>query len=463
MFSGRQGEERAWGFRGGAVRTASAISHFFSAGIFEIRLGDYSPIRAFFLRWLRVVVFAFHGFVRDGCSSRASLLTYYSLFAIVPVFAMAFGIARGFGLEMLAEGRIAAMAQGMNWPPQVIGQIIGFARTMLARASGGLIAGIGFLALFWSVLSIIHSIEQTLNAIWQVRESRTMVRRVTDYLAVIVFTPILIVISSSAAISLESEVAVVSRRFALVGDLRPAIFVALGALPYVSICAMLTLTYLIIPNTRVRLRSAVAAAVFTGVIYQTVQLVYIKFQLGVSSYGAIYGGFAAIPLFIVWLRLSWMMVLFGAEIAFADENRETYGFHPQTGDLSVWSMKLLFLRVFHLISKRFSDGEPAMSPPQISEALKVPMRLTRRTLDDLSRAGLVVKTAHYVDGEQAFQPARSTEGMRIQAPVEVYEHIGDDPDAVQTQGGAGERVAALLDRLAAAASRLPENVPLKDV
>ncbi len=441
---------------------ASAISHFFSAGIFEIRLGDYSPIRAFFLRWLRVVIFAFHGFIKDGCSSRASLLTYYSLFAIVPVLAMAFGIARGFGLERLAEARTAQMAQGMNWPPEVIGQVISFSRTMLAKTSGGLIAGIGFVALFWSVLSILRSIEQTLNDIWQVRESRTMIRRVTDYLSVIVFTPILIVISGSATIFLESEVAVISRRFPLLGDFGPVIYVALGALPYLSICGMLILTYLIIPNTRVRVRSAVAAAIFTAVIYQSIQFVYIKFQLGVASYGAIYGGFAAVPLFIIWLRLSWMIVLYGAEIAVADENRETYGYHPHASDMSVWSKKVLFLQAFSLISKRFAEGAPPLSPYSISQALKLPIHLTRHILYELMGAGLIIKTARYVDGEQAYQPARSTEGMRIQAPVEAYEHIGDDPDAPQGRDG-GDRMAALLERLEAAAARLPENVLLKEV
>ncbi|MCL5096840.1 MAG: YihY/virulence factor BrkB family protein, partial [Candidatus Omnitrophica bacterium] len=224
--------------------------NFFSAEIFKIRLKDLSPVEAFLLRWLRVMVFAFHGFIRDGCSMRASSLTYYSLFSIVPVLAMAFGIASGFGLERIAETRVAEMAQGMNWPPQVIDQIIGFSHSMLERTKGGVIAGAGFIALFWSVLSIIQNIEQTLNHIWEVQESRTFVRRVTDYLAVIVFTPILIVLSSSAAILLESELAMISHRIPLVGTLRPVVLVALGALPYLSICAMLALTYLIIPNTQ---------------------------------------------------------------------------------------------------------------------------------------------------------------------------------------------------------------------
>ena len=131
-----------------------------------------------------------------------------------------------------------------------------------------------------------------------------------------------------------------------------------------------------------------------------------------------------------------MIVLYGAEIAVADENRETYGFHPHVSDMSVWSKKVLFLQAFNLISKRFTEGAPPLSPYAISQALKLPMRLTRHILYELVGAGLIIKTALYVDGEQAYQPARSTEGMRIQAPIEAYEHIGDDPDAPQGRDGA---------------------------
>jgi len=444
------------------VRAVSRVVNFFSMGIFELRLSDLSPVQAFILHWLRVLVVSFHGFVKDGCTMRASSLTYYTLFSIVPVLAMAFGIASGFGLEKIVESRITEMARELNWPTEVMDEIIAFSHAMLKRTKGGVIAGAGFVALFWSVLSIIQSIEQTLNHIWDVQESRTFLRKVTDYLAVIVFTPILIVTASSAAILLESEVAVISSRIAVLGAIRPLIFVALGALPYLSIWAMLTLTYLIIPNTRVRPRSAIVAAAFTGTLYQTVQFLYIKFQLGVTSYGAIYGGFAAIPLFVVWLRLSWMMVLYGAEIAVADENRETYGFRPDISNLSTWSSKLLFLTVFHSISTRFSEAEPAMTPVQISEGLKIPIRLVRLMLNRLTRAGLIVRTAQFIGHEPTFQPARPTEGMRIQTLIETQEHTGESPGAAENHEKS-KRMSALLKNLAAAASRLPENVLLREV
>ena len=284
---------------------ASAISHFFSGRYIRDtprRLLSHPGLLS--CAGCAFAIVAFHGFIKDGCSSRASLLTYYSLFAIVPVLAMAFGIARGFGLERLAEARTAQMAHGMNWPPEVIGQVISFSRTMLARTSGGLIAGIGFVALFWSVLSILRSIEQ--NA-----ERHLAGPGVEDNG------------EEGDGLSRGGRLHAdpyrhIGQRDHLPGERggynKPpvppfwatsgrAYYVALGALPYLSICGMLILTCLVIPNTRVRVRSAVAAALFTAVIYQSVQFIYIKFQLGVASYGAIYGGFAAVGLFIVWLRL----------------------------------------------------------------------------------------------------------------------------------------------------------------
>ena len=301
-----------------------------------------------------------------------------------------------------------------------------------------------------------------LNRIWEAEESRTFVRRVTDYLAVIVFTPILIVIASSAAILLESEVATISRKISLIRDFSPAIIVVLSALPYISICAMLTITYLILPNTTVRPKSAVVAGVFIGIVYQTVQFIYIKFQIGVASYGAIYGGFAAIPLFIVWLRLSWMMVLYGAEIAVAYENQETYSFRPDISNLSIRSTNLLFLRVFHLIAKRFSEGMPALTPPQMSENLNIPLLLVRRLLQLLVRSGLVVKTARLKGREQTYQPARSTEDLRMQTVLEARGRLGDNPQAAKVLDEA-EPVAASLRDLEDAVNHLAENKFLKEI
>ncbi|MGD0231502.1 MAG: YhjD/YihY/BrkB family envelope integrity protein, partial [Syntrophorhabdales bacterium] len=409
-------------------------------------------------RCLRVVVFALRGYIKDDCATRAASLTYYSLLSIVPVLAMAFGIAIGFGLEKVVQARLADMAAGASLPQAVVNQMIAFSHSLLERTQGGIIAVLGFLTLFWSVLAIIQSIEQSMNRIWEVRKGRTFFRKATDYLAVMVFVPVLVVISNSAAILVAGEVATINQRSGLLGDFGPVISIALKVVPFISICAVLTLTYLIIPNTRVRKRSAILAGVIMGTAYLTVQFVYVRFQLGVSRYGAIYGGFAAIPLFIAWLRLSWMMVLFGAELAVADENQETFGFHPDLSDLSILSMKILLLRMLRLVVKRFARGEPAMTARQLSEGLEIPLRLVKRLLYQLETAGLVVQTANR---DPAFQPGRTAEDLRVQLILEANERIGVSPPAATLKDG--EKIAALLSAIAAAAEKAPENVPLKDV
>ncbi len=159
------------------------------------------------------------------------------------------------------------------------------------------------------------------------------------------------------------------------GVFSTVILFLLNLLPYVSIWVLLTVLYLIMPNSRIPSRSAILGGITAGTIAQIVQWAYIKFQIGVTSYGAIYGSFAALPLFLAWVQISWMIVLFGAEIAHASEHYETYGFHPDYSRISVSSKKLLMLRIFHLLTKKFSLGEKPLSVKQVAHALEIPVRL----------------------------------------------------------------------------------------
>jgi len=440
----------------------SRLIRFFTTGILEVRLKELDPVRAFFVKYLRVIVLTFLGFARDNCTLRASSLTYYSLLSIVPVIAMAFGIAKGFGLQKLMQKHVVELAQNANWPDTVTDSILSFAESLLKNTHGGVIAGVGFLTLFWAVISILEQIEGALNTIWEVNKPRTFVRRITDYSAIVILTPILLVVSGSAAVLVTGKAAAMIQQINLLGVLGPLIFVVLKLVPYLSIWTMLFMCYLIIPNVRVQPKSALLAAVVTGTVFQVVQFIYIKFQIGVAGYGAIYGGFAALPLFIAWLNLSWMIVLFGAEIAFAHENHETFGFHPDFSRLSISSTKLLFLRVFHLMVKRFSGGEPAVSPSEIANALEIPLRLVRRILAQLSSAGLVVETTVKVRKEPTFQPGRATDDVRIQLVLDAYERLGTGPVSAPPETEA-ERVAASFHDISEALKKAPENVLLKDI
>jgi membrane protein len=440
----------------------SRILHFFKTGIWEIRLKDLPPMKALSIRYLRIILLALRGFFRDHCQKTASILTYYSLLNVVPVVAVAFAMAKGFGLEKLIEKQILQMAGKANWGADITNQIIRFSHNLLNQAKGGLIAGIGVVLLLWTVISIMGKIEESLNEIWEVKRPRTLIRKFSDYIAIMVFAPVLMVISSSATVLVASQVKVIVSKIALLGVFSKIIFLLLNLLPYASIWILLTMLYLIIPNTKIPIRSAILGGVTAGTIAQIVQWIYIKFQIGVASYGAIYGSFAALPLFLGMLQISWMIVLFGAEIANANEHYETFGFHPDYSKMSVSSKKLLMLRIFHLLTKKFSLGEKPLSASQIAHVLEIPVRLVRQLLHELSAVGLVVETTKGVKSEVAFQPGRTIENITVKFALDEYEKYGTTkiPDY---QSEEAEKISKYLKDISETIEKSPANVRLKEI
>jgi membrane protein len=262
----------------------SRILRFIETDIWALRLKDLPPLRAFLIRSLRLLLFALRKFYKDGCPARASALTFYSLLSLIPVVAVLFAIGKGFGLDKIIETQIMKFAEMGNWPPEIVDRVINFSHTQLGQASGGLIAGIGVLFLFWTAISILGNIEESFNHIWEVRKSRTLMRKFSDYLALIVITPILIVVSSSITVVVASQIQLFIEKIAVLGPLGSMILFLLKLFPYLSIWALLVVNYLVLPNTKVPVRSALLAGVLTGTLYQVVQGIYIKFQIGVVRY-----------------------------------------------------------------------------------------------------------------------------------------------------------------------------------
>jgi membrane protein len=216
------------------------------------------------------------------------------------------------------------------------------------------------------------------------------------------------------------------------------------------------------PNTRIPLRSAILGGIIGGTVAQIVQWIYIKFQIGVASYGAIYGSFAALPLFLAMLQTSWMIVLFGAEIAYASEHYETFGFHPDYARISVSSKKLLMLRIFHLLTKKFSLGEKALSAGQIAHALEIPVRLVRQLLQELTDVGLVVETLRGTTSQIAFQPGRTIENITVKVALDEYEKYGITKIPGHRSEEA-EKISRYLQEISETVERSPSNVRLKEI
>ena len=440
----------------------SQVIHFINTDIWKIRLKNLPPTKAFFIKYLRIIILASRNFVKDNCQKTASVLTYYSLLNVVPVIAVVFGIAKGFGLEKIIEKQILQTAEKANWQADLTNQILKFSHSFLEKVNGGLIAGIGVILLFWTVISIMGKIEDSFNAIWEVGKPRTLARKFTDYIAMMFLAPVLLVISSSATVLVASKVQAIVDKIAFLGIFSSVIFFLLSLLPYVSMWTLLTMLYLVMPNTRISLRSGVLGGVAAGTIYQIVQWIYIKFQIGVASYSAIYGSFAALPLFLIWVQMSWMILLLGAEIAHASEHYETFGFYPDYFHISTYSRKFLMLRIIHLLTQRFSRGEKPFSAKQIASTLEIPVRLVRQLLDELTDTGLVTETTTRTRNEVAFQPGKTIEDITVKHALDEYEKNGliQIPDS---QSEEAERISRYLRDISDAIEKSPGNVTLKGI
>jgi membrane protein len=397
------------------------IVQFITVDIWRIRLEDLPFGKSFIIRQLRVIALTFSRFNEDSCFLRASSLTFYTLLSIVPVVAILFGISKGFGFEKVLEKELLEQFPAHQ---EVVGKVIEFAQTLLQTTKGGLIAGIGLIILFWSVIKVLSHIEASLNEIWEVKKDRSWSRKFSDYVAVMLISPLLILLSSSSTVFITSRVTDMSNNVALFGLISPVIFSLLKLVPYVLIWILFTVIYVFMPNTKVSMKSGIIAGLVACVIYQVVQIVYIGFQIGASKYNAIYGSFAALPLFLMWVQISWWIVLFGAELSFANQNAHMYQYEPDFLKISPSLRKVLTLQTAHLIIQRFERGEKPFTDSEISEDLQIPVRMTHRILFDLVASQFFLETKTDNDKKFGYQPAMDISKITIGSVLEALEHTG---------------------------------------
>ncbi|MBW2637074.1 MAG: YihY family inner membrane protein [Deltaproteobacteria bacterium] len=441
------------------ISMVSGFIDFIKGDIWRIRLQDLPRKKSFFIKQLRVFLLSIRGFDEDKCQLRASALTFYSLISIVPVAAMAFGIAKGFGFEKLLEKQLLEQLSGQE---EVVLRIIDFANTLLANTRGGLMAGVGIIILFWAIIKVLGNIEDSFNDIWGIRESRTLGRKFGDYLSVMLLCPVLVILSSSVTVFITTQITLITEKVALLGIFSPLIFFVLKLLPYCLIWVLFTFIYIFMPNTKVRFSSGLLAGIMAGTIYQVVQWGYIAFQVGAARYNAIYGSFAALPLFLIWLQLSWLIVLFGAEVAFADQNVDTYEFEPDSLNISDHFKRLLSLQVCQLLVVNFEKSEKPSTATEISHKMDIPIRLVHQILYELTESGIVsdVTTAEYK--EVAYQPARDINSLTVKFVIDALEKRGVDVIPV-ARSAELEALLTTMESFSKMIESSPENKLLKDL
>ena len=402
-------------------RTESVL-FYLRTGIWRENLHNLPPAKAFAVKQLRVVLLAIKGFDNDNCVLHASALTFYSMLSLVPVLALAFGIAKGFGLANKLRQEIIDNFSNQR---EVMDYLLQFSEQMLLNTKGGVIAGVGLGVLLWSVVKLMTNIEEAFNAVWEVRQSRPIIRKLTDYLSVILLAPVLMVTASSGTIFIAAEISSFKEQWQWLSYVGDALLFFIKFVPYLIDWLLFVLLYMVMPNTVVKFRSALAAGILAGTIYQITQSIYINFQINVSEYNAIYGSFAALPLFLVWLQLSWLIILLGAEISFALQHVDQYEHEEDAVKSSQAFKRTISLLITHMLAKNFKEGKAPLSAGEIADQFHLPARFVRARIGRLLEANILSEISSDRGGEVKYQPAQDIRRLTMHYVSAQLDHLGD--------------------------------------
>jgi membrane protein len=402
---------------------------------------------AMLIKLLKVIFISVRGFFVDKISLRASALTFYTLIAIVPVLAMLIGVARGFGLN---EYLLNLLHERFSEQKELLTFLFDFSEAMLSRSTSGLIAGVSVLILLWAILNLLSNIETSFNYIWQVKRARPWGRKVADYLSVKLNAPILHIASSSLAVAMHARVAALAAELGIYPYLAPVAKLGFKALSCALVWLVFTFVYVAMPYTKVKVVPALVAGVVAGTLFYAVQSVYIYSQVVVSGYSAVYGSFAAVPLFLLWAQTSWLILLFGAELSFAAQNVQHYEYGAGAQSLSMRERKLLSLLVVQRIVKNFAAGSKPMGSSEIATALGISVRVTRDILFGLTQCGVVNETITDDPKVNAYQPAMDIHAITAGCVLERVEARGARTDGENTEDR--QRFARLLSQISLRAS-----------
>ena len=387
-------------------RFIQRLKQFLTKDIWSFEISQKGPLRRAIGKVVKVIVIAVRTFLDERVMTGAAALTYSTLFAIVPILALIFAIARGFGFENIVTGLLNKGVIGQNSNDT----IMNFINQYLQYASdkNGYFVGIGLLFLLFSVYSLANGIETNLNAIWHVKQSRRIGRKITDYFSLLLLIPIGIICMSGITV-VAKDILQNAQGFQLLGGFVKFLIIAM---PYAVAGLILTGFYMFMPNTKVKFRSALIPGIIAGCLFQILQNLYFKGQFSLSSYNTIYGGFAALPLFLLWCNISWAIVLFGCELAYVTQNNDNFNYFKEPDKISRRHEDFYCLMVMTLICKRFNKGLPALKMKEIVHKLQIPHRYVISSLDTLTECGLL-ETIQADEREPAYVPSTDTHKLTV--------------------------------------------------
>ncbi len=394
------------------------LGFFFTHEIWFVDEGKFPPAKRQAFNALRKLVLAVERYLSKHLNSHASALTYSTILATVPILAIVFAVGRGLGYGAVVEEKIK---DNLSVNRQFADMVLDFIHSYLEHTQGGIFIGFGLLLLLYTVVQLTASIEIALNDIWDVKSQRSVYRQITDYVSVFLFLPVLIIISSGLSIFL----ATVAQDYPDFMVLSTTVKILIKLSPYALSGLLFTAFYVYMPNTDVRFRHAVVPGFIAGAAFQLLQYFYIHSQIWVSGYNAVYGSFAALPLFMLWVNFSWIICLFGAQLSYANQNLRSYYYVKDIHKISRNCHDMLLILVMSKVCKRFEKGMEAYTAKGLSAETGLPPGVVGRLAHELNRMHLLVFDGTEGGAATRFVPAEDINHLTVDLLLERTDNHGD--------------------------------------
>lgn len=367
---------------------------------------------------LKIINLSIRSFLDRDLQMRSYALTYNTVLAVVPALAMLFAIARGFGFQNLLQSELFRYFPAQR---EALQNALTYVDNYLSQASQGIFIGIGLIFLLWTLISLLSNVEDTFNHVWGVTNMRSLRHKFTDYTALFLLMPVLMVCSAGITIFMSDAV----QRVFEGNPLSPMLQKLLEFMPTVISWIIFTAAYYMIPNTRVRFKYAMFTGVLAGSLFQVVQWLFVTGQVYVSKYNAIYGSFAFLPLVLVWMQLSWLIALSGAVLTYACQNFDSFAYRDKAKEASQTYSNQMAIAVLTLATRKFKRHEKALTLSELINEYGIPGSLAEKILTRLMNAGLL--TAIYQDNEEvkAYQPACDPDELTINSAINALTDYGN--------------------------------------
>jgi len=431
------------------------VETVFRKNVWEVELSSLPWWKVLLIRVLRVFYVVIRDLLEGQLTLRAMSLVYTTLLAMVPLLAVSFSVLKGFGVHNQIEPLLLNFLRPLGERGvEVTSRIIGFVDSVKA----GILGSIGFALLIYTVISLIQKIERACNDTWHVNRDRPLSQKFSDYLSVILIGPVLVFSALGITASVMST-AVVQKMVAIkvFGSLME---LASKLVPYLLVIAAFTFVYIFVPNTRVRFRSALTGGLVAGVLWETSGWAFASFVVKSAKYTAIYSGFAILIMFMIWLYLSWLIVLVGASVAYYHQHPESVTSYRRELRLSNRMQEKLALLVMFLVGNNYYDNLPALTLEEFAQSLNVPMEALEPIMEALEGYGLLSQTANE---PPTYLPARPLDTAELKDVLDAVRGANEIVDLKPQSESAELAVDQLVDHLDQAMAGALRGSTLKDL